>query len=1022
MNAMKLIFKTFFLSLAIIANVHFAYAQSQGGLIPNGLNVFLDNNGKPLSSGTIDFYIGNVGSTTRKTTYSDINLTTPNTNPVILDAAGRPNGSKGLWGTGSYRQVVKAKNGTIIWDVLTSAAGSGSGSGSIATGDGDLVGTIKPWAGPVAPNQYMFTYGQELSRTTNSALLTAITSVQNVFCTSGSAVLSGVGDTTNFWIGMALEIPCVLSGATTVVSKTSSSVTMVANANVSTSAAATFFMWGRGNGTTTFNLPDFRGLIPMGNNIMGGVASSNISDTNFGSQLPESSGATGGAQTKQLGLTNLPVGITSNSGNIISGVNLAATTGVVSDTSVSTGAGHIPLSTSGWSAQTSIIANVTSNNTGSGGSAVAFPIIPPTKTVNYIIKVTPDANSATATGVTDIQGMTGSIGCISPIICTGNNISTIGTSAGGSDTQVQYNNGGALAGSNAFVWVSPQLTIGVTGATGKLGLSGTTSGTLVQTVGSVAGTPIITWGNGTGTPAVTASAPLVLNTTTGNLTITSSALTKVDDTNVTLTLGGTPASSLLAAVSITAGWTGTLAAGRLNSNVVQAFTNDTNVTASITAQNATLGWSGQLSVARGGTASSTALGARSSAGLNIDEATSTGDANYTILSTDKMVYHTALSAARTDTLPAANSVNAGQPFIINDFRGVATASNTITIQRAGADTVNGVTSVVAVNAQFGAGIFWSDGSSRWTFFPTTTGGGGGTVTQVAPANGLVSSTTTSCSQTAITTTGSLYAAECVNAQTGTSYAIVDGDRAKLITTSNTATQAYTIAQAGAASNFQSGWYTDIKNINTGMVTVTPTTSTINGASTFQIGPNQTVRIVSDGTNYLTPFQNTPEILLETLTASASASLSTSASWGACSAIQFQFVNIIPATAAGNFLLQVNSGGVQTSTYLNSGYSSSAGGALLFQTGTTAIFLNGGNSMGNVNPGYSGLIRMMNVNSTTSGKQATGTATYITNGASTAVVATLGGWWNGANTALTGAQFSMSAGNLTSGIIKVYCIL
>lgn len=43
------------------------------------------------------------------------------------------------------------------------------------------------------------------------------------------------------------------------------------------------------------------------------------------------------------------------------------------------------------------------------------------------------------------------------------------------------------------------------------------------------------------------------------------ALTKVDDTNVTLTLGGTPASALLAATSLTLGWTGTLADGRIAS-------------------------------------------------------------------------------------------------------------------------------------------------------------------------------------------------------------------------------------------------------------------------------------------------------------------------------------------------------------------------------------------------------------------------------------------------------------------------
>ena len=44
--------------------------------------------------------------------------------------------------------------------------------------------------------------------------------------------------------------------------------------------------------------------------------------------------------------------------------------------------------------------------------------------------------------------------------------------------------------------------------------------------------------------------------------IAGSELTKTDDTNVTLSLGGTPASALLQPVSITLGWTGQLAVGR----------------------------------------------------------------------------------------------------------------------------------------------------------------------------------------------------------------------------------------------------------------------------------------------------------------------------------------------------------------------------------------------------------------------------------------------------------------------------
>lgn len=78
------------------------------------------------------------------------------------------------------------------------------------------------------------------------------------------------------------------------------------------------------------------------------------------------------------------------------------------------------------------------------------------------------------------------------------------------------------------------------------------------------------------------------------------ALTRVNDTNITVTLGGTPATALLKATSITVGWTGTLAAARLNANVVQSVVNDTNVTGSVATQALTLGWTGTLAVARGG--------------------------------------------------------------------------------------------------------------------------------------------------------------------------------------------------------------------------------------------------------------------------------------------------------------------------------------------------------------------------------------------------------------------------------------
>ena len=48
---------------------------------------YLDNAGDPLAEGKLYFYES--GTTTPKTTYADINNSIPNTNPVLLSAAGR---------------------------------------------------------------------------------------------------------------------------------------------------------------------------------------------------------------------------------------------------------------------------------------------------------------------------------------------------------------------------------------------------------------------------------------------------------------------------------------------------------------------------------------------------------------------------------------------------------------------------------------------------------------------------------------------------------------------------------------------------------------------------------------------------------------------------------------------------------------------------------------------------------------------------------------------------------------------
>jgi hypothetical protein len=93
---------------------------------------------------------------------------------------------------------------------------------------------------------------------------------------------------------------------------------------------------------------------------------------------------------------------------------------------------------------------------------------------------------------------------------------------------------------------------GASGGTGvNNGSSTITLGGSLATVGAFASTFTMTGITGvtfptSGTLATTSQLP------------TPAALTKVDDSNVTLTLGGTPATSLLQAVSLTMGWTGQL--------------------------------------------------------------------------------------------------------------------------------------------------------------------------------------------------------------------------------------------------------------------------------------------------------------------------------------------------------------------------------------------------------------------------------------------------------------------------------
>src|ERR1019366_3246909 len=220
------------------------FAQT-AALLPNALQQYFDNNGNPLTSGTVGFYYPS--TLNLKPVWQDSGEVTPWTNPLTLDAGGKPpGGSGGIYGQGVYRQIVKDASGNLIWDAVTSSLGTGSLV--TGTGDGDLVGTVKPWAGIQAPNQYMFAYGEQISRTIFSVLFAAITQSTNVNCASSSNTLSGIADTTQIRIGGPVEVSCMPAG-TTVISKTSSTIVASNTASTGLNTIAVFFPFGNGDGS-----------------------------------------------------------------------------------------------------------------------------------------------------------------------------------------------------------------------------------------------------------------------------------------------------------------------------------------------------------------------------------------------------------------------------------------------------------------------------------------------------------------------------------------------------------------------------------------------------------------------------------------------------------------------------------------------------------------------------------------------------------------------------------------------------
>jgi hypothetical protein len=76
---------------------------------------FFDNNGIPLSGGLLYTYAA--GTSTPIATYTTSSGSIANSNPIVLDSAGRPSNEIWLNGANNYKFVLQNASGTQIWSM-----------------------------------------------------------------------------------------------------------------------------------------------------------------------------------------------------------------------------------------------------------------------------------------------------------------------------------------------------------------------------------------------------------------------------------------------------------------------------------------------------------------------------------------------------------------------------------------------------------------------------------------------------------------------------------------------------------------------------------------------------------------------------------------------------------------------------------------------------------------------------------------------------------------------------------------
>lgn len=538
--------------------------------------------------------------------------------------------------------------------------------------------------------------------------------------------------------------------------------------------------YGAGDGSTTFNLPDYRGRTPFGRDDMGGSAASRV--TTAGSSTDGATlGAVGGAQNVSLTAAQGPQH--SHTATVIDPTHTHAQTVTTVEPGVTgalTGGGVTAYAWDG-NQNTGFAATGISVSIANSGSGSAHSNMPPAIIQNWIILALPALAAATTTGVNGL-------------------LYQFSTSTSGSPG----------AGRIAFDDVTPSSAAGFR-------ISET------DATGAPMGPVIATWDDSTSTIKGTLYVYKVASLSTYAVfqltgTITDSGAYDEFDATYVSNNGTFADGDQLCVIYVPRGDKGDTGSGNDGSDGGFRYAFET----------------------------STTMGEPAAGGLRLNNATLGAVTAIAVANTTADAGNPSVAGWINTWDDSTTTAHRGTLYI----RGAAGAGNQVVLDVTSAVTDNSTWLTATVAVVSSAGSFSAADELLVSFSRTgdkgLDGAGSGTVTGVTAGAGMSASGVGSTGGT-VTVSGTLTAVEAVNAQTGTSYTLLAGDHTKLVTLSNASSVAVTVPQA--TGSFGAGFWTDIVNLNAGVVTLTPTTSTINGAASYVLGRFQSGRLVSDGTNW-----------------------------------------------------------------------------------------------------------------------------------------------------------------------------